>query len=128
VCRYLETLGYTIEQTLRTSERGTKVIARRGVRGEAVLVEAKGGTTPKARTTRHGGAFDPEQVFSQVSQAMFEVAKLLPSMTDHGTRIVVALPDTRLHRTKANQARRAFTRRRISVWLVGLDGGVHEYI
>lgn len=128
VCRHLAEQGYSIEQALTTNEKGIDVIARRPADGHIVLVEAKGGTSSKASSARHGKEFTPQQVFSHVAKAFFAAARLLPDPSAGNARVVVALPDTPPHRKHAAEVRRALQRLEISVWLVTFDGHVVEFV
>ena len=56
VCSELRARGWTIESRASTTERGVDVVAR-GPKRAVLRVEAKGATSSKASTARHGHPF-----------------------------------------------------------------------
>lgn len=113
-------------QARSTTEQGTDIIARRASTGETVLVEAKGGTSSKQGTARFGKPFSASQVLTHIAEAFLAAAKLLPKTPDPSVHVVIALPDTPLHRRQVERALHAFAKLGISVWWVGPGGNVEE--
>lgn len=98
VCSYLQRHGWTIESRATTVERGVDIVAR-GPGGRSLRVEAKGGTSSKSGTARHGQPFSPAQVKTHVARAFFTAAASLDSATaSEGDRAAIALPSTDQHR------------------------------
>ena len=119
VCERLRSRGFSIEQELTTSQRGTDIIATKPSGGR-VLVEAKGATTSKP-TKRRGKPFDSAQVRDHVAGAFFKAASLI---AEKDTAVVVALPDTQTHRRIVNEIETALDQLKIAVWYVAENGQV----
>src|SRR4051794_27602850 len=77
VAAHLPSLGYIVEATCTTTQRGIDIVARHGRTGRRLRVEAKGGTSSKDHTDRYGKCFSPGQVVSHVSRALYKAAVLL---------------------------------------------------
>ena len=95
---YLEHAGWAVEQALRTTEQGTDIVARRA--DQIVLrVEAKGATSSKSGSARHGRPFSRTQIRSHVGRAFYTAAAALEQGDVAGTVLsAVALPETHHHR------------------------------
>lgn len=91
VCNHLRSQGYEIRQQLTEAQAGDDIVAVRG--NETLLIEAKGETSSKLGTRRHGKPFDRSQVLSHVSRAFYRAAK----MRRDGVVAGMAFPHTPLH-------------------------------
>ena len=118
VCAYLERADWVVEQGLRTTERGTDIVARRPDR-TVLRVEAKGATSSKAGTARHGRSFSRGQVASHVARAFYTAAAAL-DRRDSADRALsaVAFPETPHHRHFVNHVRGALDQLGIAVFWV----------
>ena len=119
VCSHLESHGYAITQRLTTKQHGHDIIAvRRGVSPIELHIEAKGETSDRKGSARHGKAFNSAQVSDHVAAAFYCAAAMLQ---DGGKtlRVGVALPDTKLHRTHIVRVAAALGKLEIAVFWVG---------
>lgn len=98
VCDHLGRSGWAVEQKLRTTERGADIVAR-GSNQTLLRVEAKGATSSKPETARHGRPFSRAQVASHVARAFFTAAAALENAYASRTVLsAMALPATTQHR------------------------------
>ena len=124
VCSYLERHGWTIQSRASTSGRGVDVVARRP-EGTLLRVEAKGGTSSKAGTARHGQPFSPPQVKTHIARAFFTAAASLDAtVASKGDRAAMALPETQQHRVLIDQIQDALTELKIGVFWVDAPDAV----
>lgn len=91
VCNHLRTEGYEIRQQLTEKQSGDDIVAVRG--SETLLIEAKGETSSKPGTHRHGKPFNRSQALSHVSRAFYRAAK----MRRDGVRTGMAFPSSTPH-------------------------------
>ncbi len=119
VVAHLEANGYEITSRCTTGERGIDIDAvHRGTR-RRLLVEAKGETSSKVGTARHGLAFDQKQVTHHVARAFYTA--VTNSEKHVGTEAAIALPDTRPHRERVARIAQTLTSLGIAVFFVGPD-------
>ena len=118
VCRHLDEAGWTIEQSLRTTEHGADIVARRS--DETVLrVEAKGATSSKTDSARYGRPFSRAQIASHIARAFYTAAATLESGTGSGdVRSAIALPATPQHREFVDRISGALEKLGIGVFWV----------
>jgi len=116
VCAELERRGWSIEQRLRSTERGDDIIATRGA--QRFIIECKGETSSNVRTNRYGKPFDPGQVNSHVSRAMLRAMRVV----SEGHLAGVAFPEERRHRIEVEKVRIAIERLGVVVCWVTRDG------
>ena len=76
VCGYLKNNGYATIKFRETTERGIDIIAEHSSRPERLLIEAKGGTSARPGSRRHGRDYDPNQVFDRVAKGFYTAATL----------------------------------------------------
>ncbi len=120
VCGHLESHGYAITQRLTTKQRGHDIIATRcGVNPIELHIEAKGETSDRHGSPRHGKPFDSAQVSDHVAAAFFCAAAMLQegSPTER-LRVGIAFPDTTLHRTYVSKIAAALARLDVAVFWV----------
>lgn len=118
VCAELERRGWTIEQRLRSTQRGDDIVATRGA--QRFIIECKGETSADPRTNRYGKPFDPGQVNSHVSRAMLRAMRVV----SEGHVAGVAFPEERRHRIEVEKVRIAIERLGVVVCWVTPDGEV----
>jgi Holliday junction resolvase-like predicted endonuclease len=120
VCQHLERQGYRIDQRLTTKQRGHDIIAMKvGEMSIELHVEAKGETSDRQGSARHGKAFNSAQVSDHVAAAFYCAASMLDGAApSHGIRAGIALPDTKLHRTHVARIRGALAKLEIAVFWV----------
>src|SRR5882672_8737020 len=121
-CRELERRGYIIGQRLQAHEHGCDIIAHKhqGVRS-TLMIEAKGETSSRAGSGRHGHAFDSRQVTSHVARAVYTaLVHLSGSSEDIGAGL--ALPATEFHLRTVAAVRPMLERLGVVLFWVGADG------
>jgi hypothetical protein len=96
---YLESSGYMITSSLRSTERGVDLVARKDSDAPFELhIEAKGAGSSRIRSARYGLQFNSGQVFDHVAKAVLEA---LQAAGAPGALIKrrdgIALPKNRLH-------------------------------
>jgi hypothetical protein len=83
---YLKSAGYEIEQRLREPPRGIDTIAVRG--NETLRIEAKGATSSRDGSSRHGKRFNSNQaldhIAARVSQHLQETLQSVWSLITAG--------------------------------------------
>lgn len=115
VCKHLTIEGWTVESTCAETERGVDIVASLGKK--RLAVEAKGETSSKSHTNRHGKPFNSGQVNAHVSRALFAAAKQFGS----GSSSAIALPRNALHLKSVSQIRNALERLNVEVFWVDAD-------
>ena len=121
VAQHLEEEGWRISDTSHTDQRGHDILARRD--GIVLAVEAKGGTSSKRGTSRHGLEFDSGQKRSHVSVALYKAACVFSA--GH-CRPGIALPSDDRHRRLVDDILPALGALKVAVFLVAEDRTVHE--
>jgi Restriction endonuclease len=121
--QFLEDEGWSIEQALKTNERGVDIVASRRESGSRLFVVAKGGTSSKKHTARFGKPFSLDQARSHISRALFEAARVVNS-SGIGDEAALAFPDDGNHRMLVNQIQCVLNILKISLFWVEEDGSV----
>ena len=93
VANHLRANGWRVESTSSTNERGYDILATKD--GVTLAIEAKGETSSKAGSRRHGQAFNSGQAMSHVFRALHKAASVF-SEGQH--RAGIALPANDRHR------------------------------
>ena len=88
-CAQLVQGGHRIVQRLTTTQRGIDIIAEKD--GVRLLVEAKGSTSSRAGSERHGKPYAQSQVFDRVSKGFYTAATLRTK--NPKARVALAFPD-----------------------------------
>lgn len=117
VCAHLERAGWSIDQRLRTTQRGIDIVASIG---DVVLnVEAKGATSARAGSSGSGTPFTSKQVSTHVPRAFYTAAAALED-GDPGETVLsaMALPATAKHQACVVPIRSAISLLRIGVFWV----------
>lgn len=92
VVSYLESIGFLIESTCSTMEKGVDIVAKKD--SKRLLIEAKGATTSKD-TSRKGKPFSRNQVTNHISRAIFKALQM--KECEEESIIAIALPYTKTH-------------------------------
>jgi hypothetical protein len=121
VCSYLEKEGYIINQRLRTTERGTDIIAKHPSRTGRLHIEAKGGTSAREGSPRYEREYDQSQVFDRVAKGLYTAVELHCAHEQHGDRIGLAFPDTERFRKYPLPITPVLGELAISVYIVSPD-------
>lgn len=98
VATFLRTKGFRIERTCSTNDRGTDLVAIFPPTGQRLFIEAKGGTSSKARSRRFGRPFTSGQAKSHVAVALYYILRLRQRVLAAGNRVGLAFPDNENHR------------------------------
>ena len=121
VVSHLDDGGWHIENTSRTDERGFDILARKDL--ASIAIEAKGETSSKSDSKRHGKPFSGSQRRNHVSRALYEAASVVSS----GNHMAgIALPCTEDHLTLVKNIAPALAALNIVVFSVQRDGVVRE--
>jgi hypothetical protein len=119
LCAELKAAGFDIQQRLSTVEQGIDLIAAHAGHGLKVLVEAKGGTSSRVGSARHGNRYTPSQVFDRVAKGIFTCLQLRDSHQDtNGVRVVLAVPETALFYKYIHTVKGVLRQAEIDVWFV----------
>ena len=121
VAGYLKDQGWQITDRSHTDRRGHDILARRD--GIVLAVEAKGGTSSKRGTRRHGSPFNSSQKRSHVSVALYKAACVFSA--GH-LRPGIALPSDDRHRRLIEDILPALGVLEVTVFLVSENRTVHE--
>jgi hypothetical protein len=125
VCVHLKAAGYEIIQRSYTDAKGIDVVARHPQAARRLLIEAKGETSSKPRTKRYGKPFDSDQISVHIREAFGTAAKL-KAEAHVGDTVVIALPETALHRRHINRIKSAIDSLGIVVYFVQPDRSVKQ--
>jgi hypothetical protein len=100
VCKKLESLGYKIRQRAKTTERGIDIIAaKEGALPIELYVEAKGETSSKSGTARHGKKFESADMQINVAEAFYKAVAVLSLKAGHDQVMAgIAFPDNKEYR------------------------------
>lgn len=106
--------GWTVVSTCNELQRGDDIVAEHPGSGRTVVVEARGETSSKASSRRHGQPFNSAQVSSHVSRAFYRAAQSVGS-----SRLsAMALPRTALHIDRVRRIDRALRQLDLEVFWV----------
>lgn len=121
VAEHLRERGWQITNLSHTDRRGHDIVARRD--GVVLAVEAKGGTSSKPGSDRHGLPFDSGQKRSHVSVALYKAACVFSAGR---YRPGIALPSDDRHRQLIEDILPALGALRVALFLVDEDRTVQE--
>lgn len=128
VAAYLSGRGYEIVQALHGHQRGVDVIARRlAAPAQLVYIEAKGGTSSRAGSPKHGKPMSGGEVRINIAEALYTAAiAATRTRTPKADGLVsaVAFQDDALHRKYADPLRPAFDHLGIGVFWVAAGSAV----
>lgn len=117
LANYLEKKeGYEIKNKLTTTQRGVDILAEKN--GVTLYVEAKGETSSKESSNRHGKPFTKNQVGTHVSVAILTSLKILSKDNDASRKVAMAFPDNKNHRDIIELIAPALRRAGIVTYLV----------
>lgn len=120
VAAHLRDRGWVVERTATTAERGLDLVAR-GPADWVLRVEAKGATSSKTHSARHGKPFNSAQIRNHVARAFFTAAA---SLQGDYVQSAMALPATARHQALVEHIRVALGELDIGVFWVGGDDAV----
>ncbi len=92
----LKNKNYKIVQSLTTTDKGFDIIAEKN--GTTLYVEAKGGTSSKATSRRHGKPFSKNQIGTHLAVAILTVIRILAKKDKKLNKVAIAFPDNEDHR------------------------------
>lgn len=119
LCANLKAAGFDIQQQLSTIEQGVDVIAVHAAHSLKVLVEAKGNTSSRAGSARHGKPYTQSQIFDRVAKGIFTCLQLRDLHQDtKGVRVVLAVPETAWFYKYIGTVKGALGQAEIDVWFV----------
>lgn len=123
VSAYLESRGYRIKQRRKSSQRGHDIIAVKSDTPAVELhIEAKGATSNRAGSGRHGKSFNSAQVRDHVANAFYCAAAMLNGSESAAHCLVgVAFPDDPLHRRYVMRIQSALQVLQVAVFWVAHD-------
>ena len=115
--RFLRKAGFTIVRRSSTTQTGPDLEAVHSTTAHRVYVEAKGATSARRGSRRHGRPFDRSQVKDHVANAFYTAARV-----PHQHLSSIAVPRTPLHEDFVEAVRDALVRLKIAILWVGEDG------
>lgn len=114
VCAELSRHGWIIKSTATTRQRGDDIVAQKD--GRTLIVEAKGATSSKPGSARHGVEFNGGQVHSHVAVAVLRALRVASIGV---ARAGLAFPDNLHHRRELESVKPALDQLGITVFWVG---------
>lgn len=125
VCNYLRGRGFDRIKHLKTHQRGDDIIATRSRDNLEVFVEAKGETSARVGSYKHGKPFDNSQVLVHVATAFYRAAKMLQERPrGRARRIAIALPETDFHRRRVSNIETILPRLGIGIFWVAANRSI----
>jgi Holliday junction resolvase-like predicted endonuclease len=123
--RYLRRQGYTIVGTARSTERGKDIVAQ--TKGKQLWVEAKGDTSGRPGSPRHGMQFNRSQAFDHCAKAFYvAVRDAQQKVNGKSVESALALPDNDINHERIDPIRPALKVLGIQIFWVSSDGGVRK--
>ena len=114
VCVRLKREGHSIIRRANTTQRGIDVEAIHITSRQIVLVEAKGATSARPSSARYGSTYNGNQVFDRVAKGVYTVLKI--KQDNPWARVILALPDQRDFRKRANGVASRLEAVAIEIW------------
>jgi Holliday junction resolvase-like predicted endonuclease len=119
VAKHLETHGYRIHSRATTQQHGHDIVAKRDSTRVTIYVEAKGETSNRPGSARHGKPFNSAQCRVHVGVALYSAAAVLTTCEDSAeARSTIALPDTPCHRECVKRIEAALDLLKVGVFWV----------
>ena len=127
LCTYLEKEGYIIEQKLNTNQQGIDIIASSKAKREKLYIEAKGGTSSRMGSPRHGKQYTSSQIFDRVAKGVYTSIK---TVSDLGKNEVscLAVPDDSRFIQHLVPIRKQLQKLHIKTFLVSSKGVITDVI
>jgi predicted RecB family endonuclease len=125
VCRYLEGENYRVLHRCRTTERGTDIVAEQEG-GKRYLIEAKGGTSSRPGSPRHGKAYTQSQVFDVVAKGILVAMRIRAEHAQLETSVALAIPEGRWFEHYLGPIRELLIALRINVLVAAPDLSVRR--
>ncbi len=125
-CMWLESQGFQIMRRATTKQRGIDIVAKRG--DEGWLIEAKGGTSARTGSPRHGKGFNQNQIIDRVMKGFYTVAALAETPERNGARIGFAMPRSPTAERYIGMVHTAMATLGITMLWVEPDGSVAEVL
>lgn len=117
VVLYLESIGFLIESTCSTMEKGVDIVAKKD--SKRLSIEAKGSTTSKD-TSRKGKPFSRNQITNHISRAIFKALQMKECEAE--SIIAIALPYTKTHLQIIETVEKALNNLEIiTIWCYGAN-------
>ena len=117
VCDYLRQHGFTISGQCASTMRGDDIVAHGTGTIRDLHIEAKGETSKRTGSLRHGLPFDGSQVLDHVANAFYRAAK----MATEGRVGGIALPANPAHQKRIADIAHAIDSLGIVVFFVAED-------
>jgi hypothetical protein len=125
VAAHLRSEGYRIVEQRSTAERGIDLVAVKA-NGAVCWVEAKGGTSSRPGSPRHGRPYDAPQVFDVVAKGFYQtMCRRVEAPA--GARIAFAAPDTALFIKYLAPLRELASKLEIEILVVASTGAVRRF-
>lgn len=117
ICTRLMSLGCEIIQRRTTKEQGIDIIARNSRSGHEFVVEAKGGTSARIGSARHGRDYSASQVFDRAAKGVFTCIRLRAENPNRSTQhVILAVPETDMFRRYLDPVLPQLIEAGIQVW------------
>lgn len=117
VCKYLNSNGYEIKQSLNTMQQGIDIIATKS--NNILKIEAKGATSSKKSSNRYGKVFNRNQVKTHIAMALYAISKFITADKDKkNIKYAFALPCDDNHISVINDIREVINTLNINIFWV----------
>lgn len=120
VCDHLERRRFSITQRLTTRQKGVDIIASRG--RTIPCIEAKGASSSREGSPRHGKGFQSAQVAVRISRAVYTALQMAEE--NPRARIAVAFPSLPRFRLLWSRVENQLYKLNVGVFWVDQDGQV----
>lgn len=117
VAKHLIEDGWTIIQKLTTSQKGVDLIASK--ENKTLYIEAKGGTSSLASSSRYGKAFNGNQAKSHIGSALWKIGQMMTE--EPNGEFALALPNEKTHRLLINDIKAMLLKLNLKIFWVELN-------
>lgn len=120
---YLQENGYKIQKALKTTEKGIDIEAAHPKKGKC-FVEAKGGTSSKKGSKRHGNPFSRNQIKTHIGVALLKSFQI--KQEHDPPNVFIAVPHEENHLEIYDTIKNCLKKLNIKFLFVKHDGSIVE--
>lgn len=126
VCLYLTQQGFVIKERRKTTERGIDIVASNPHSGKIIHIEAKGGTSSRHGSARHGEPYTKSQVFDRTAKGIYTLLQMHGKLASTNSDFALAVPDTKWFIEYLNPIKNTLQKLGLQVLLVDEDKNVRR--